>query len=124
MKNDFSANEHAPASMRDQARLLRREAGQPERRLWSRLRNHRLGVKFRRQHPIGPYVADLFCYQARLVVEIERGQNQCDGGRAADALRIRHFEERGYRVLRLREDAVLRDIEAALHTIKESLPAI
>ena len=107
--------------MRDRVRMLRREAGEAERRLWARLRNHGLGVKFRRQHPIGSYVADFFCHQAGLVVEIDGGQNQRDGERPEEALRNRHFEQRGYRMLRLREDAVLRDIEAALRTIRESL---
>jgi very-short-patch-repair endonuclease len=107
--------------MRDRVRMLRREAGEAERRLWARLRNHGLGVKFRRQHPIGSYVADFFCHQAGLVVEVDRGQSQRDGERAEEALRSRHFEQRGYRVLRLREDAVLRDLEAALRAIREAL---
>jgi very-short-patch-repair endonuclease len=107
--------------MRDRVRILRREAGEAERRLWARLRNHGLGVKFRRQHPIGSYVADFFCHQAGLVVDIDGGQNQREGERAWEALRSRHFEQRGYRVLRLREDAVLSDMEGALRIIEESL---
>jgi len=51
LKDDLSHTEAAP--VRDQARFLRRNASEAERRLWSRLRNHGLGVKFRRQHPIG-----------------------------------------------------------------------
>jgi very-short-patch-repair endonuclease len=121
MKNDFSSNERATAPMREHVRMLRREAGEAERRLWARLRNHGLGVKFRRQHPIGSYVADFFCHQAGLVVLIDGGQNQRDGERPEEALRSRHFEQRGYRVLRLREDAVLKEMETALRSIRDAL---
>ena len=106
--------------IRERVRMLRREAGEAERRLWARLRNHGLGVKFRRQHPIGSYVPDFFCHQAGLVVEID-GQNQPYGGRSEEAPRSRQFEQRGYRVLHLREDVVLRDMEAALRAIRDAL---
>ncbi len=121
MNNDLPNQSQVQRPMRDRVRMLRREAGEAERRLWARLRNHGLGVKFRRQHPIGSYVADFFCHQAGLVVDIDDGQNQREGERAQEALRSRHFEQRGYRVLRLREDAMVKDIEAALRIIRESL---
>jgi hypothetical protein len=47
--------------------------------MWSRLRNHGLGVKFRRQHPIGPYMVDFFCREAGLVVEVDPGPVRRDG---------------------------------------------
>ncbi|MDV3455564.1 DUF559 domain-containing protein [Sphingomonas sp. HF-S4] len=55
----------------DTARKLRREMTLPEVLLWQRLRGAKVGVKFRRQHPIGPCVADFYCASARLVVEID-----------------------------------------------------
>src|SRR4029453_1255781 len=57
------------------AKNLRREMTDAERRLWSVLRNSQLdGAKFRRQQPIGPFIADFVCQQARLIVEADGGQ--------------------------------------------------
>jgi hypothetical protein len=52
-----------PPLSRDRARQLRRQQTDAERRLWMRLREHQLGVQFRRQHPIGPYVVDFCCVE-------------------------------------------------------------
>ena len=100
----------------DDARRLRRDSTPPERILWSRLRDRRLGgIKFRRQQPIGPFVADFYCPDARLVVELD-GQVHGDH-RARDARRNRWMEEEGLQVLRVsvsvfmkNQDGVLREI--------------
>ena len=60
---------------RDRARRLRRASTDAEIRLWSRLRNRQLGVKFRRQYQIGPYFADFCCIERGLVVEADGGQH-------------------------------------------------
>ena len=57
------------------ARRLRRTMTDAEARLWSRLRNRQLGVKFRRQTPIDRYIVDFGCEEARLVVEVDGGQH-------------------------------------------------
>jgi very-short-patch-repair endonuclease len=75
-------------------------------RLWSRLRARQLGVKFRRQHPIGPYIADFACCRARLVVEIDSDTHRG----AYDIHRDRWLESRGWRVMRL----VLQEIDEGL----------
>jgi very-short-patch-repair endonuclease len=51
---------------RDRARKLRREATEAERKLWSRLRYHSMGVKFRRQHPVGNFIVDFISLEAKL----------------------------------------------------------
>ena len=67
--------------------------------MWALLRGRKLGVKFRRQHPIGPYVADFACVSARLVVEVDGGTHS---ERAAyDQHRDRWLESRGWRVMRV-----------------------
>ncbi len=63
---DWSA---VPLSHRERRKQLRREMTPPERKLWKALRGEQLGVKFRRQHPIGPYIADFYSREAQLVVE-------------------------------------------------------
>ncbi|MFB3431560.1 MAG: endonuclease domain-containing protein [Phycisphaerales bacterium] len=103
----------------NRARRLRREQTPPEGILWSRLRAGRLnGLKFRRQQPVGPYVADFFCAAARLVVEVD---GQIHGKRPArDAARDRWMREDGIRVLRIPAHEVLRDLDAVLRTIQHA----
>jgi very-short-patch-repair endonuclease len=62
--------------MISRARELRRTATPAERKLWSALRGKQLhGLKFRRQHPLPPYILDLYCHEKRLVVELDGGQH-------------------------------------------------
>jgi len=82
------------------ARQLRDDASTPERVFWSRVRDRRLrGLKFRRQHSIGPYIADFYCHDAELVVELD-GRTHADrieSDRARDAW----MHERGITVVRI-----------------------
>ncbi len=100
----------------DRARELRRDATFPERLLWGRLRASRLcGLKFRRQHPIGPFVADFFCSEHRLVIELDG--NSHDGRAEQDARRSEYLRQEGLGVVRFGNDDVLRDLEAVLKAI-------
>jgi very-short-patch-repair endonuclease len=107
--------------VRDAARGMRRTASQAERLLWSRLRNHGLEVKFRRQHPIGPYIVDFFSHEARLVVEIEPRSDGHNGEPRADLERAGYLEQRGLRLLRLSSDEVITGFDSALERISEFL---
>jgi primosomal protein N' (replication factor Y) len=108
-----------PGHKRDFARALRRSMTDAERKLWFHLRNRAfMGHKFRRQQPIGPYVADFVCIERRLIVEADGGQHS---NAHADNQRTRYLRSRGYRVLRfwnndvlVRTQAVLEQIHAAL----------
>ena len=61
---------------RDRARELRRDMTLAERRLWDLLRSRQMdGFRFRRQMPIGPYIADFCCLQTRLIIEVDGGQH-------------------------------------------------
>jgi adenine-specific DNA-methyltransferase len=104
------------------ARELRRALTDAERRLWSRLRDRRLaGAKFRRQQPIGPFIADFCCPERSLVVELDGGQHQGQVG--ADARRTAFLESRGFRVLRFWDNEALQETEAVLARILEALDA-
>ncbi len=88
------------------ARELRRAMTGPERTLWHLLRNGRLGgLKFRRQVPIGPFVADFVCVQRKLVVELD-GMSHV-GQADADDKRSDYLRREGYTVLRVTNDDVL-----------------
>src|SRR5882672_5277721 len=81
------------------ARSLRRDASRAERKVWELLRDrHLAGIKFRRQHPIGPYFADFACIARRLVIEID-GEHH-DFQLEADARRTAAMERDGWRVIR------------------------
>ena len=84
--------------------------------LWSQLRKRQLeGYKFRRQHPIGPYIADFACLEAKLVLELDGGQHaeQQD----ADRIRDEHIAERGFVVLRVWNREVHRNLSGVLENI-------
>ena len=81
------------------ARVFRRDSSKPEKICWEQLRDRRLaGIKFRRQHPIGPYFADFACLSAKLVVEIDGEYHAFQQER--DASRTAFMEREGWRVLR------------------------
>jgi very-short-patch-repair endonuclease len=108
LKSNTPQDETAPPPLaRDRARELRRDSTEAEHRLWSHLRNKSLGVKFRRQHPIGPFIVDFFSLEAKLVVEIDGGQHDEDDKRRADESRTKFLEDRGYRILRFWNNEVL-----------------
>ncbi|MGE5504423.1 MAG: endonuclease domain-containing protein [Actinomycetota bacterium] len=101
------------------ARTLRRNATEAERRLWSRLRDRQLdGHKFRRQQPIGPYFADFCCWEARLVVEVDGGQH---ADSRHDEVRTAWLAERGWQVLRFWNNEVLGNTDGVLQTILDVL---
>jgi len=103
----------------DTARTLRQPATDAERRLWSALRSRRLqGFKFRRQHPIGPYVADFACTRWHLIVEADGGQH---AGNAADAARTACLERAGWRVVRFWNNDILRNTDGAIEAILRAL---
>src|SRR5262249_23758608 len=101
---------------------LRRAQTDAERRMWMLLRDRRIsGVKFRRQHPIGAYVVDFFCAEARLIIEIDGGHHASN--QDADVARSRVLEAAGYRVLRFWNNEVLGNTAGVLHRIVEAVMA-
>jgi very-short-patch-repair endonuclease len=105
---------------RDRARKLRRDMTGPEKALWRLLRGSRLdGFKFRRQHPIGPFVADFCCVAQKLVVELD-GMTHAGAGDDDDA-RTKAIEQMGYRVIRFTNDDVIDDPELIAETILREL---
>ncbi|HEY3304491.1 MAG TPA: DUF559 domain-containing protein [Candidatus Binatia bacterium] len=105
---------------RNQARRLRRDQTETERRLWARLRARQLrGAKFRRQHPIGRFIADFCCLEYGLVIELDGGQHAMRA--EVDQRRSAFLGRRGFRVLRFWDNQVLEDIDAVLEKIVEAL---
>jgi very-short-patch-repair endonuclease len=106
--------------LRRYARRLRREQTDAERKLWSRLRDRRLcGARFRRQHPIGPFIADFCCTEAKLVIELDGGQHALR--LREDQVRTKFLESQGYAVVRFWDNDVLTNIEGILERMAESI---
>ena len=98
------------------ARSLRANQTDAERRLWSQLRARQFhGLKFRRQHPVGPYIVDFCCLEPRLIVELDDGQH-ADATRN-DEVRTHWLSLQGYRVLRFWNHEALIETPAVLEAI-------
>jgi len=115
---DWSA---VPLSHRERRKQLRREMTPPERKLWKALRGEQLGVKFRRQHPIGPYIADFYSREAQLVVEVDgvaahSGEEAFEYDRARDT----YMESLGLRVMRIPASEVEHNLEGVRDAIKQA----
>jgi very-short-patch-repair endonuclease len=101
------------------AQRLRNEMTDAERRLWSVLRNRQLnGAKFRRQQPIGPFIADFACQERRLIVEADGGQH---ANNVRDARRTEFLESKGYRVLRFWNNDILNNLDGVAQVIAAAL---
>jgi very-short-patch-repair endonuclease len=107
---------------RDTARHLRRQPTAAEAALWNALRRLPLdGSHFRRQVPIGAFVADFACHAARLVVELDGGQHTQPADADYDARRTAWLERAGYRVLRFQNADVFLRIDEVLETIRAAM---
>ena len=84
-----------------------------------RLRRHQLGIRFRRQHPIGPYIVDFCCVERMLIVELDGRQHE--DRRAQDAARTQWLGEQGFRVLRFSDREALMETEAVLADVQNRL---
>lgn len=99
------------------ARDNRKAMPSAEARMWSMLRDRRLRYKFRRQHPIGAYVVDFACPAVRLVLEIDGPSHDQADQKTFDEAREVYLNERGWRVLRIKNGEVFQsasDIEDAI----------
>ena len=88
-----------------------------ETKIWARVRNRGLGFKIRRQHPIWRFIADFYCAEAKLIIEID-GDSHVELDQAEyDQARTEWLEERGYKVVRIMNEDVQRHLENALNEI-------
>ena len=93
------------------AQELRRNMTDCDRKLWHRLRHRNLGLKFRRQMPIGGYIADFACPAARIVIELDGGQHGSDEAEALDLIRTSAIERSGFRVIRFWNHEVIEQLD-------------
>ena len=113
---------HSKSAMKwrhPQARPLRHNTTRQEYHLWPRLRNRQLnGYKFRRQHPIGPFVVDFCCLEKKLIVEVD-DMRHLDPN--TDSERTQFLESVGFKVLRFWNGEVATDTDAVLSKIRNEM---
>lgn len=106
--------------MLDHAKALRSNQTEAEQRLWYHLRAHRfMGLKFKRQKPLGRYIVDFVCLERRLIIELDGGQHAEQ--RTYDRHRDGWLRSQGYTVLRFWNNDVMQQLESVLERIRSSL---
>ncbi len=104
------------------ARALRKNTTDAERKLWRELRRLKpFGFHFRRQVPIGPYVADFLCHSSKLVIELDGGQHNEPADIAYDRRRTAWLGTQGYQVLRFWNNDVMLNAEGVHTVIRNAL---
>ena len=105
--------------LREIAREMRRKPTEAESRLWLCLRCRKLGVKFRRQHVIDQFIADFFCFERSLIIEVDGEIHEQQVGR--DKERDNILRSLGYKVIRFRNEDVMQNIQVVISKIKNEL---
>ena len=102
----------------------RREMTKSETVLWQALRSEFKGIKFRRQHPVGDYIADFLCLTEKLVIEVDGGYHNEPLQQQEDQWRTEYLEGKGYRVIRFTNEEVDTNVKGVISKIKEELSNI
>ncbi len=120
----FERKGHPLEKTLQHARDLRKELTEAEKRLWQLLRQESLGIKFRKQHPIGPYIVDFAAYEPKLIVELDGGQHATPDAIAYDHQRTEFLQQQGFAILRFWNNEMLENSEAVLTKIVEMAQSI
>jgi very-short-patch-repair endonuclease len=107
----------APRATIARAKKLRRTLTPPEARLWVALRQRPGDLKFRRQHPIGPFVLDFYCAERRLAIEVDGGAYDFGDNPVRDLRRDAWLGARGISVLRIPAEEVRLNLDGVVETI-------
>jgi len=122
MKREKAPHWRASVAMQMRARQLRRDMTPAEKKLWYHLRDNQLGVQFRKQHAVGPYIVDFFCAKAKLVIEVDGDGHGEPDQIVYDTKRTQWLnEQKHYRVVRFWNSDVLNNFENVWMQIAEIL---
>jgi very-short-patch-repair endonuclease len=103
----------------EHAKRLRGEMTKAEQLLWEKISNKKInGLRFKRQHPIGPYIADFYCHKLRLVIEVDGPIHEVDEQHAYDMERTDYLGKQGIQVIRFSNTEVLNQTERVIETLK------
>lgn len=124
MSEEYNDNLHKGAigKLYQYGRELRQSATKAEKILWEYLRNRNLdGLKFRRQHPIDKFIADFYCHQKKLVVELDGAVHDDNMNAQYDEARTYELKGSGIKVIRFRNCEVENSISFVLNEIRKAL---
>ena len=107
--------------LKEFSRHNRREMTESETILWKALRGEFRGIKFRRQHPIGDYIADFLCLAEKIVIEVDGEYHNAPQQQQEDQWRTEYLERKGYKVIRFTNEEVNSDVKGVISKIKEEL---
>ena len=107
--------------LKEHARTNRKEMTQAEQILWESLRENINSYKFRRQHPIGDYIADFVCITAKIIIEVDGEYHNEPQQQQDDLWRTEFLEKNGFRVIRFSNNEVIYNLSAVINHIKEEL---
>ena len=104
------------------ARNLRKNSTMQERRLWNLLKNRQFhNLKFKRQQPIGDYIVDFICKEAKIIIEIDGGQHNEPENIEYDKSRTKYLNNLGYKVIRFWNNEIYENIEGVVLRLKEEI---
>ena len=127
MGNSFNRNLHMNASGRlyQYARELRADQTSAEEILWQQLRGRKLeGLKFRRQHPLVEFVADFYCHEKRLVIELDGAVHDSENNKDYDQARTNWLGELNIMVIRFRNHEIHQKLDFVLNEIRNCVKEI
>lgn len=106
----------------DRSRHLRDDATRPEQILWRQLRNHQIqNLKFRRQHGIGPFIADFCCIEKKLVIEVDGDTHGYEKQEQYDQTRTEFLQQKGYLVLRFANNDIINNLGGVMDRLIQTL---
>ena len=107
------------------ARELRQNSTSAEKLMWTLLRNRKLnGFKFRRQHPISHFIADFYCHEAQLIIELDGSIHELEEVKEYDAQRQLILENLGLTVIRFTNEEVFTECDKVMETITQFLQCV
>ena len=98
---------------------LRNNMTEPEKRLWGILRNHQLGVKFRRQHGIGHYIVDFYCPELKLIIEVDGESHFSEDAQAYDKIRDKFMLELGLTTIRITNTGIMQNMDGVCEYLQQ-----
>ncbi|MBK8777739.1 MAG: endonuclease domain-containing protein [Saprospiraceae bacterium] len=116
--SSLSLHQNATQQIFEHAKWLRNNVTLTESILWEEVRNKKLGVKFRRQHPLGAYVVDFYCHELRLVIELDGEYHTSVHQQGVDQEKDLELLGSGSTVLRINDKEVLEKLPGVIELLK------
>ena len=106
------------------AKRLRNTMTETELMLWAHIKGGINGLKFRRQHPIGNYIADFFCHKVKLIIEIDGSVNKLPEVKELDIVRQKDLEDLGYYFIKFSNNEIQRNLSRVINIIENTVSKI